>query len=66
MDETMVSNVKDRKKGVGVNRKRKKKDNANASKCHAASRCSLLACVTNDQDIQRHLPSDLLAERTAR
>ena len=25
MDETMVSNVKDRKKGVGVNRKRKKR-----------------------------------------
>ena len=61
MDETMVSNVKDRKKGVVVNRKRKKQlDHANTSRRHAAPRCSLLACVTNDQDIQRHLPQIFL------
>ena len=66
MDETMVSNVKDRKKGVVVNRKRKKVlDNENNCKRNAAPRCSLLACITDDPDLQGHLPQILLPKGEA-
>ena len=61
IDETMVSNVKDRKKGIVVSRKRQRTlDNANISKRQAAPRCSLVACVTNCPDVQEHLPQIFL------
>ena len=61
MDETMVANVKDRSKGIVVNRKRKNKlDHSTQARRPAYPRCSLLGCIANDQELQKHLPQIFL------
>jgi len=61
MDETMMANVNDRKKGVVVDSQRKRSlDYGNNAKRRACPRCSLLACISTDNELQKHLPQIFL------
>ena len=66
MDETMVANVKDFKKGVVVGRKKKKQlDHTPHERRRVVPRCSVLGCITHDPELQKQLPQIFLPRRPA-
>ena len=66
MDETMLANVTDHHKGIVVNRRRKKDlDHATQARRRAYPRCSLLGCIANDHELQKHMPQVFLPKSDA-